>query len=302
MNKLKLKFKQASHGVLSFRIKEKLLITGFWRSGTTWLQQSIQNLQDAQCVFEPFSPACGHVWPGFAKYDDDANHHIFMPMEMNLLRDADHRSLKKSFNGVAPNAYSYLLSEDFADALSRNIIVKSTRLGFVLPDILKQYPVKALHIRRHPAAVYCSMLNTNWSWQFPDVRFEKVYALHTGATSLIDTLMEHDQSVVARFAAFWALSEAQAQEAIDSDLAQLVRYEDLTENPDLLSTYFTGHSTPALPDSKTTNSPVTEENRKNLSAAQRANDWKDRISKNDLAILKDTILRLSPGLHAQYEW
>ena len=302
MNVVKLKLKQASHGALSFRIKDRLLITGFWRSGTTWLQQSVQSLTSAHTVFEPFSPACGYVWDGFAKYDDDANHHIFMPVEMSFLAETDHDNLKRSFNGVAPNGYGYILSPNFGDVWSKNIIVKSTRLGFILPEILERHQVKTLHIRRHPAAVYCSMLNTNWSWQFPDVRFEKVYAKHFGSAPMIGKLLDHDHSVVTRFAALWALSESRAQKAIDLNLADLIRYEDLTQAPGSLSSYILDAQTPTAPKTETKNSPVTEDNRKDLSADQRAHDWRDRISKTDLATLQEIVLKLAPEIHEQYTW
>ncbi len=32
---------------------EAVVVTGFWRSGTTWLQQTLARLHNAKTVFEP---------------------------------------------------------------------------------------------------------------------------------------------------------------------------------------------------------------------------------------------------------
>lgn len=302
MNIVKLKAKQLSHKVLSLRATERVLLTGFWRSGTTWLQQSVQDRTGAQCIFEPFSPACGHTWGGFHKYDDNPNHHVYMPADMNSLTEGDHVNLKRSFDGVAPNGYGYILSPDFSDALSRTVLVKSTRLGFILPEIIDLYKVRTLHIRRHPAAVFCSLLNTNWSWKFSDVRFSEVYANHIAPNPYIEKLMEFDQNSVMRFAALWALSEAGAQKAINLKLADLIFYEDILSDQQILSNYFSKSLDPPAAYTTSRDSPVTEDNRKNLSATKRAHDWMDRISATDLKLLEKTIQKLAPEIHANYFW
>ena len=54
------------------RLKNTLLINGFWRSGTTWLQQTLVEALHAKSLFEPFSPAAGHQWDGWDyEYDRD---------------------------------------------------------------------------------------------------------------------------------------------------------------------------------------------------------------------------------------
>jgi hypothetical protein len=52
--------------IASQQLKNTLLINGFWRSGTTWLQQTLVQALNAKSLFEPFSPAAAaryrHPW------------------------------------------------------------------------------------------------------------------------------------------------------------------------------------------------------------------------------------------------
>ena len=42
-------------------LSDTLLINGFWRSGTTWLQQTFVDAMDAKSLFEPFSPSADQL-------------------------------------------------------------------------------------------------------------------------------------------------------------------------------------------------------------------------------------------------
>ncbi|MEZ5954472.1 MAG: sulfotransferase [Hyphomonas sp.] len=282
----------------SWRLRNCLLVNGFWRSGTTWLQQTLVQSLKAKSLFEPFSPAAGQRWDRLCPGASEASRHIYMPLSADSFARRDKIKLHLAMRGVGTHGYAHFLRDAAQKTDGRNLVVKFTRLGFLLDDMAEIYNTPIIHIRRNPAAVYASFKETDWSWRFEDVRFSEIYSPDnhepgTPAHERATTLMRFDQSPVRRFAALWSLSEQAAQESVNANRARLVSYEDVLRRGASVLNRLQITSIKVAASEKA--SPVTSLGREKLSAKQRQNDWQRRLTREEIESIADISQELFPA-------
>ena len=287
--------------IASPQLKNTLLINGFWRSGTTWLQQTLVQALNAKSLFEPFSPAAGHHWSQLGPDASDASRNVYMPLSADCLTARDRFKLRLALRGVGTHGYTHFLRTSRSKAWSDDLVVKFTQLGFLLNDVADTYAVPIIHIRRNPAAIFASFKETDWSWRFEDVRLSEMYKLAdftpgTPEHGRAAMLLHFDQSPAHRLAALWSLSELAAQRSITSGRAHLILYEDvLSQGPAMLNRL---HIASVNIASNDTASPVTTSGRESLSVSQRLNDWKTRLTDEEI----ETIISVSQTLFPENEY
>ncbi len=287
-------------------LRDTVVISGFWRSGTTWLQQQVCESLNAKSIFEPYSPASGHNWRQVSDGNPEANKHVFMPLSMDMLNEHDLSVLADSCKGVGRHGYTYFLYENHTDAFKRSLVLKFTRVGFILPELAEKLSTPILHIRRNPGSVYASFKNTDWDWQFEDVNLTKLYddadlRSASDIDGLIDTLKRHDTSPAARFAVLWGLSEQRAQSAIDANTAKLIEYNDLVDGSVRLPEILEGFGLKAKSVAKSeTASPVTTADRAQLTAKERKHDWTKRLTDNEISDITNTLTDVFPEAVSTY--
>ena len=281
--------------IASQQLKNTLLINGFWRSGTTWLQQTLVQALNAKSLFEPFSPAAGQHWSQLGPKASDASRNVYMPLSADCLTARDQFKLRLALRGIGTHGYTHFLRTSRSKTWSDDLVVKFTQLGFLLNDVADTYNVPIIHIRRNPAAVFASFKETDWSWRFEDVRLGEMYKLTdftpgTPEHERAEALLHFDQSPAHRLAALWSLSEQAAQQSIESGRAHLILYEDvLRQGPAILNRL---HISSVNIASNDTASPVTTSGRESLSVTQRLNDWQTRLSDEEI----ETIVSVSQNL------
>jgi len=278
-------------------LSDTLLINGFWRSGTTWLQQTFVDAMDAKSLFEPFSPSAGHHWGQLSKGANTASRNVYMPLSANCLTPRDRIKLHLAFKGVGTHGYTHFLRKEESRTWSKNLVVKSTRLGFILDEISDQYQVPVIHIRRNPAAIYASFKDTDWAWRFQDFRLSQNYNMEdfikgTREYDLADILLRYDKTPVERLAALWSLSERTAQKSVVTGRAHLVRYEDVVaQGPSILNQLNIASVNFASNDAA---SPVTNAGREKLTPFERQNDWQTRLSRSEIECIRSIAIDLFP--------
>ena len=248
---------------------EAVLVSGFWRSGTTWLQTSLAQALRAKTIFEPLDPS--NFLPLHAGHSGPRRGHI--PLSPDELSPADWAALDRAFRGISPcrSGFAYLCRDSLAEAFRRRTVIKFVRAQMLLPALIARYSPRAtLHLSRHPMAVIASLLSADWSWSFAEVSLPP---------SLLPTPLR-DVPLLAphqKIAALWAVTE---QAALATPGVIPLRYDDMVLNPEqsmarLLAT--TG-LTPCAPVDFHRDSPVTSDGRQGLSAAQRLTSWRSRLS------------------------
>ena len=216
--------------------KPILLVNGFWRSGTTWLQECCAEALDAKTVFEPLSPLNPErraMMAGFFGDDEDIVQ-AFIP-EARPDDEAFWRFLDGACVGRQANTFTLSCRRNARESFKRSVVVKDVRLHRNLDGFHRRYGVPVVHIRRHPCAVVASLLAADWHWSFERVRLAAVLpklgdaSASSRAASGFDMF---DTDAVSRIAAFWAVNERCADAALRGQpWGRLMTYEHLSADP-----------------------------------------------------------------------
>ena len=216
---------------------EAVLVTGFWRSGTTWLLEVLTRSLEAKAVFEPLDPKIGGYRSISTEYYHGTEKAIsgFMPYVVDSLaeRSSLRRHIVRSLTGAAPGVFtrsarvsiranegrdsSWSLieaKERLADALRNRVVVKFSRAHLLLPLLHSEFRPTIFHIRRDPRAVIESLIRQDWSEWIHEMSLVE-YLLEPGDGRLeefgkwADDIRWCDQEGgrLAPLAGYWALCE-----------------------------------------------------------------------------------------------
>lgn len=291
--------------------KEVYVVNGFWRSGTTWLQQIIARGTGAKTTFEPFNQRfpdyrrSSHAIHGLKSRAGKEAFFPFFDRAENFTKAQPY--LETAFRGFVNGNFALTARDSWRDAYRRKLVVKFVRASLSLKAIHTQFEVPILHVRRHPCAVVASLEDkrNDWPWNFDEVSVEDL--LLTPADGRAALFEEHrdviarcdKQGQIAKVAAYWALTEKYADAALAGEpWARIVRYEDLVGDP--VSGFaeikeFLGCSDWNTPD-YFANSRLTDKNRTSVPAQRRKDDWRNRLSSAEI----DTTLNIVGTLFPHY--
>ena len=144
--------------------RPRLLVSGFWRSGTTWLQESLSTALGAKTVFEPLSPmeplrraALLRLHPHDTEDLRQATIPGACPDDAGFWR-----YLGRTCRGRVATEYLMSCRRDMAESFRRDIVVKDVRLQANLAEFHRRFGVPIVHVRRHPCAVVASLIAADW--------------------------------------------------------------------------------------------------------------------------------------------
>ncbi len=203
-----------------------LLVNGFWRSGTTWLQECLCDALGAKSIFEPLSPQeprrrafLESRFPG----DEDALQ-AFIP---GPFEDGSPvwAALDAACHGMRGGAFLLSCRGSVAESARAAIVVKDVRLHGNLVGFHRRFGVPVLHVRRHPCAVAASLIAADWHWSFSRVRLARM-------DPAAEALAAYDTDGLSRIAAYWAYVERQASRALDAQpWGRILAYEEFAARP-----------------------------------------------------------------------
>jgi len=204
---------------------EPIVISGFWRSGTTWLQQLVAEATNAKTIFEPLDR--DSLIP-FLRGKPDY-YRGYVPATSAEFSACDWRALDRAFKGISPNRsnFSHIGRNGFLDVFRRRTVVKFVRAQMILGELVDRYqPLSTIHISRHPMPVTSSMMKADWNWTFDDINFSQFYKSDTcGFEQLAQSPLRKSHQKVA---ALWALTERAVQPL---ETVTHCRYETLVSDP-----------------------------------------------------------------------
>lgn len=225
--------------------RRSLVLSGFWRSGTTWIQEVSSRALDAKLVFESLSVYSGGAarlkkpdWP--AELDVPQSLALLMPFaDPGQPFPSD---LAQVFNAALRGRIRSWFSRhgrqlDVREALKTRVVSKDTRLPLCVASMAVHYPNPIIHLRRDPRAIVGSALRTKgWAidmfsvlrlrthlLEIPDGR-AAVFREKSAVIDHVDRL-----PLPGRVAGYWALTEQYA----DASLAKIhgrvkiLQYEEL---------------------------------------------------------------------------
>ena len=203
-----------------------VVVNGFWRSGTTWLQEGLAESLGAKSIFEPLSPqeprrraALAPRFPG----DEDALQ-AFIPGPIPE-GASEWRSFEAACRGLHGGAFLLSCRAGLGESARTAIVVKDVRLHGNLGQVHRRLRTPVVHLRRHPCAVAASLVAADWHWSFARVRLARL-------VPDASELRPYDTDGLSRIAAYWAHVERQAAQALAGQAwGRTVAYEALAADP-----------------------------------------------------------------------
>jgi hypothetical protein len=281
--------------------KPHVLVTGFWRSGTTWLQEALAEALHAKTIFEPCSP---QAFPPFncpARFPerDNASREAHIPLSFATFDRRDLKFLDGVFSGYCYPNFTFECRTSMSEAFRRRAVIKLVRAPFLITELLQRYDVRAVHITRHPCAAVESLLRVKWGWSFEQVKFRNILPSPEAAPSnlapdLAILMRYDDRPAFERIAAYWAFTEMNVARTDHGRLARIA-YEALVKRstelfPRLIE--FVGGS--RNPQDFERASTQTAVDRREIARLERTDSWRRSLDSRTCKRIRDVVSDLWP--------
>lgn len=225
-----------------------VVVSGFWRSGTTWLQECLAGILGAKTIFEPFHFRVPATKKLFKYYNvakkPEAVRELFIPYcadqalaPYSVLYHYYDNALRADLGGHIVR----LLRQDISESYRTKVVVKFTRGQFSLPAAQNTFAMPVIHVYRDPRAIIASAKMTDWYWLFDHLSLtEQLLEPQDGRADYFvrwaDAISEYDNDKIAKIAAYWAITEMFILKSFSHDRgrAVLVSYEALCRRPELI--------------------------------------------------------------------
>ncbi len=226
--------------------KDTLVINGFWRSGTTWVQELMGGILEAKTLFEPLQARAGYLLGCLDELAPARRDYAFcnalMPYAQGKLdRNTKlFRVLDRAQRGALGNQHVLRKQPlvDFGRIFNKRVVVKDTRGSLALRSIVDTFECPAIHLYRDPRSVIASIRKrTNWGeGAFQDLPLRAhLLEVDDGRYHYFKQFEKEIQSIeragdCARLAGYYGLTERclidSLSEGFDGKLVR-IRYEDL---------------------------------------------------------------------------
>lgn len=280
-----------------------VVVSGFWRSGTTWLQECLAEILGAKTIFEPFHfrvPATKQLFKYYGlKQKSESVRELFIPWcgeqvlaPHSLLYCYYDSALRADLGGHIVR----LLRKDPAESYRSRVVVKFTRGQFSLPSAQRTFAMPLIHVYRDPRAVIASAKMTDWYWLFdhlslPEQLLEPKDGRADYFSRYAEAIRQYDRDKIARLAAYWALTEKFMLEAFAATPRRvvLVSYEDLCRKPasvlEILAQLNVPHAWQGNLPALHGDSFSTSEQRRGASSSDRISGWRNILSSGELSTI-----------------
>lgn len=284
--------------MMRFRVvRPPVILSGFWRSGTTWVQQVFIESISAKSQFEPLDPSA--LFPLHEGYDSDPTQAGYLPLNADVFSQDDLHYLDSAFKGITPrrSGFNYLIRTSIKECFASRVVIKFVRAQFIIPFLVERYkPQGVVHISRHPMAVIQSLLSAKWQWNFSEICLSDLYWREIGIDhcSLVEEIKQYDNArEEEKIAALWAITEREIRKTSG---VIYIKYEDLLKDPNegfaqLFKDMGLSYSG-SVDYSK--DSPVTEGNRMGASLEDRLNSWRYQMPVKTQDRVRNVLINVWP--------
>jgi len=287
--------------------RRAVVITGFWRSGTTWLQQLVASALGAKRIFEPFYPKIDRYasLTGVEDRQLGSLHHAWMPFfGHTCTRNRDvqeylsdcltgrislkHESGEQGYWLRSSRAYQ-------TEAFRLRTVVKFVRGQLMLPGLLSAFDVPILHYRRDPRAVLASFKRKGWvDWFRCDAPLQKLLLWgederdeYFGQWNEQIEQIDQTGSAFAQVAAYWVLTERYVDEvASENDAVEIVHFQRVKEERNAYLLGVLGElgvqGAQPVPEEVFEKRSMTAQETAQAPTEQRTRDWRDTLSESEI--------------------
>lgn len=297
---------------LAFRFdpSETLVISGFWRSGTTWLEESLRDILRAKILFEPLDPLARDAQAVYADHHVAGKTHEFLRMYMPYCGDAtlSSRPLRELFRRAlcseSHGSWVRRFRKGWAESFRPRLVVKFVNAQLCLRAAQNTFGMPVLHVYRDPRAVIASIRKTRFHWLFDYLSLrEQLLDVPDGRAEYFgqwrDEILRYDRyDPVARVAAYWSLTERflQASYAGYQGRFVCVSYEKLAQGREqVFSEVLKKLGLRPWQEQfqvSEKDSPTTSNKQRGASITQRVAGWKNELSPTEIAMIESVVNRL----------
>lgn len=293
-----------------FDLSQTLVISGFWRSGTTWLQEALRDILRAKTLFEPLDPLLPEAQAVYAERQVANRTHEFLRLYMPFCRDATlspgplHELFRRALCSESRSSWARRFRQGLVESFRPRLVVKFVNAQLCLRAAQNTFGMPVLHVYRDPRAVIASIKKTRWHWLFDHLSLrEQLLDLPDGRADYFgqwrDDILRYDRYLpVARVAAYWSLTERFLQESYADYEGRFVRvsYEELVQGREQIFSEILRqlglrpwkepiHVSEA-------DSTTTSVKQRGAPVAQRVAGWKQELSRTEIAVIEQVVERL----------
>lgn len=289
--------------------KNTVVVSGFWRSGTTWLQEALAELLQAKTLFEPFhymTPTTKRLF----KYYHVAQRgrrfqELFIPycapenFDGHFLQSYYERALRGDVPGFAVR----VLRRSLQESLRTRLVVKFTRGQFSLHAAQQAFDMPVIHVYRDPRAVIASAKLTDWYWMFDHLSLRaQLLEIKDGRRRHFEQWEElfrlYEDDKVARLAAYWAITEKFLYDAFADRRSRIVivNYQALLRRKEELMAEMLERLGVKIPARRraakiSRDSYSTSETRKGASTEERLAGWRKVLTPEEITTIERIVRR-----------
>ena len=296
------------------KLAGSIILSGFWRSGTTWLHEALAEAIGAKTIYEPFDPRAyrhriDQLFPGLPNKRWEYLQ-AYMPFiggslstEHPLLRSYLDRLLRGQISG----SWMRTLRQGIAESFRPRTVVKFTRGALALKAIHDAFGVGIVHVYRDPRAIVASLKRKGWRWYHAFSLTEQLIDTRDGREAFFapwyETIREIDQTdPPQRIAAYWSLTESYLAKSLvgPSNRFLMFPYEQMVQEgaqllPDVLQRLGLAQDLPQNMTFLSRNSATTDESRKQRAPQQRLHSWQEELMPKEIDGITAVVERIGLG-------
>ncbi len=280
-------------------LQRSILLSGLWRSGTTWLHGALASALGAKMLFEPFEPrSYGERLPELLPELREPTWELlsaYLPYVEGALADrpvmCDY--LEHAVRGRIGSDYLRGVRASLGDSLRKRVVVKFTRSALSVRAMHEHFDMPTVHLSRDPRAVAASLLRKPWEWPAKLNLREQLLEPTDGRRALF---AEHEDDIarwdergpVVRIVAYWCMTERHLLERLEGlDRLKYVEYESLVaggpaELGGVLGELGFDVATEKIAAAFARNSPTTDRQRTGQAPADRMHSWRKELDAAEL--------------------
>jgi hypothetical protein len=291
---------------------ETLVVSGFARSGTTWLQQSLATVLGAKTVFEPFHHLAPTAQPIHAALNiSDKSIHfreLCFPYcgEPTLPGGPLFDAFAQSLRSVVPGFAVRILRSGVEESLRSRVVVKIVRGHLCLLPAQNTFSMPIVHIYRDPRAVLASIRMTDWGWLYDHLSLRgQLLEIEDGRADYFgqwrDEILEYDQQdTLTRVVAYWAMTERFLAQCYDGDSQRhrtwFVCFDQLCAQPDvalspMFKTLGVGASSSQVASALGQDSAMTSRTRVGIATEERVTGWRKILTPGEITAIESIATR-----------